>query len=263
MAATRTSTVLLPRRAACGRERSACRPTFTSSFFACSSKIRMVSGSARVVERCPRCTWITWRKPGSWRDVDAADAGLERAGVADQLGPAAPALGDVVELGHLLADEPPGSSGSRSPPGAAGPAVTLKKPPTFTCPVIRVVADSSMVERIPLEQPEQQHQQRGDAGDGAARAAACAGGAGPGCGRRSGRAGSWRSLVRLHRPDRRDAGGQEGRVERGEDGHHEHDDEAPPRCCQGLSVGNSRGPEKKKYSVVVAARGCPASAAAR
>jgi hypothetical protein len=29
----------------------------------------------------------------------------------------------------------------------------LKNPPTFTCPVIRVVADSRMVERIPLRIP--------------------------------------------------------------------------------------------------------------
>src|SRR5215813_8095208 len=116
------------------------------------------------------------------------------------------------------------SSGYRVTTGAPAPAVTLKKPPTLTWPVIRVVADSRIVERIPFSSPSSSTSSVVTPMIAPPRSRVrrrC-------CTRlRKAIRKSWPmiSLVALHRPHRGDAGGQEGRVERGEQSHQHHDDQ--------------------------------------
>ena len=91
MATTRTSMVLLVPRVV-GAEMVSASPTLTPSFSAWFSKIRIVPGLRQVVELAARRAAAPDANSGSLRDVDAGDAELHRAGVGDDLGPAAPAV---------------------------------------------------------------------------------------------------------------------------------------------------------------------------
>src|SRR6266511_3542498 len=235
IATTRTSAVLFTPRSV-GAERVRTSFTFALRRSACPSKRRRVFGWARSSSR-PCLIRRTRRNAGSF--VTSTPTRTRSIEVASDTAFAQPRPRTVAQSSSgTFAFTTSSTRGYSETSGAVDELVILKNPPTFTWPVMSVVADSIIADSIPLvsapsrtrspvtaaSAPPRKRFRRVWVARFRAAIWKSVRSMTPPAARSEGKSPS-RSVLRGHRLDGRDLHRDEGGVEAGEDRHHHDEDE--------------------------------------